>query len=68
MLTVWLFCVSFFELLLKDDGFWGVAGVKGVGVGGGLSASADGVAAVAPVVEGFLGRYDWMSVIDAFAN
>lgn len=40
----------------------GVTGVKGVGVGGGFSASDDGVAAAGPVVEVFLGRYGYMSV------
>ncbi len=34
----------------------GVMGVEGVGVGGGFSASDDGVAAAGPVVEVFLGR------------
>ena len=56
MLTVWLFCVSVFWLLLKDWGFMGVMGVEGVGVGGGFSASDDGVAAAGPVVEVFFGR------------
>ena len=36
----------------------GVMGVEGVGVGGGFSASEDGVAAVGPVVEVFFRRYD----------
>jgi len=40
----------------------GVTGVKGVGVGGGFSASEDGVAAAGPVVEVFLGRCGCMSI------
>ena len=50
------------SFLLKEAGFWGVIGVNGVGVGAGLSASEDGVAAAGPVVEVFFGRYSQMSV------